>query len=315
LAEANVDSLSLAEAGVAQAESAQTASAVGFASRLLRSLQYLWTTEVHAYAFSIAANALLSFFPFSLLLLTVCRSWLRWQGAYDMVVELLRVNLPTGADFVVRNLSAVMRVRRQTEVASVLLLFLTSSGVFLPLEVALNRIWGIRRNRSYLGNLAVSVMLAVLSGIMAFAAVAVGAIAALPLPSSTLHSPASGAMLVLSRALLESVSLPLMIGIYFLVYWVLPNGRIPAARAVRAALIAALTTEAVRWVFIWLLPFLHFPEVYGPFAISATLLIWSFLGSLILLWGASLFADGLLTARQHSHSEAGVAARVLNLEA
>ena len=75
-------------------------------------------------------------------------------------------------------------------------------------------------------------------------------------------------------------------------------------------------TEAVRWVFIWLLPFLHFPEVYGPFAISATLLIWSFLGSLILLWGASLFADGPLRGTpQNGPRNSRLAASVLDLEA
>ncbi|MGH9434205.1 MAG: hypothetical protein ACRD3T_21970, partial [Terriglobia bacterium] len=38
---------------------------------LLRSLGYLFTTEVHVYASSIAANALLAFFPFMLLMLTI----------------------------------------------------------------------------------------------------------------------------------------------------------------------------------------------------------------------------------------------------
>src|SRR5581483_3445317 len=36
-------------------------------------LQYLLRTEVHTYAFSVAANAILSFFPFIVLLLTVTR--------------------------------------------------------------------------------------------------------------------------------------------------------------------------------------------------------------------------------------------------
>ena len=62
------------------------------------SARYLFETEVHAYAFSIAANAYLSFFPFTFILLAICRRWLHWENAYLMVLQLLQVHLPVGAD-------------------------------------------------------------------------------------------------------------------------------------------------------------------------------------------------------------------------
>ena len=260
--------------------------------QLRASLAYLWTTNAHAYAFSIAANALLSFFPFSLLLVTISHSYLRWQNAYLITLQLLRTNLPAGAEFVIRNLNAVMWARGQVQLVSALLLFVTASGVFLPLEVALNKIWGIRRDRSYLGNLAVSVMLAVGSGVMAFGAVSFAAAMQSLSPSAPKDVPLSSLAAALSRATLETVSIPLMIGIYFAVYYFLPNDRVPVGRVFPAAVVTALLTEAVRLIFTAILPWLHFSEVYGPFALSATLLIWSFLGALILLWGASFFAYG-----------------------
>lgn len=73
--------------------------------RLLPSLRYISSTEVHAYAFSIAANTYLCFFPFTLLLLTVCRRWLGWESATRMILELLQIHLPKGADSILRNLS------------------------------------------------------------------------------------------------------------------------------------------------------------------------------------------------------------------
>ena len=81
----------------------------GIRGRLVLSLRYLFATEVHAYAFSIAANVYLSFFPFTLLLLTVCRRWLHWEGAYRVILELLRIHLPAGADSIIRNLPARTR--------------------------------------------------------------------------------------------------------------------------------------------------------------------------------------------------------------
>lgn len=270
----------------------KAAAAPALGRRFYWSVRYLWRTEVHAFAFSIAANALLSFFPFTLLLITICHSWLHWQGAYDFMVELLRANLPTGAEFVIRNLVVVMRARRSVEAASVLLLFITSAGVFLPLEVALNKIWGIRRDRSYLGNLTVSVMLAVGSGMIAFGSVVLGAVTTAAVPTALGHSAWPGLSAAITRATLETVSLPSMVGIYFAIYYVLPNGRVPVGRAFPAAISAAVLTEAIRFIYTWLLPAFHFPEVYGPFALSATLLIWAFLSALVLLWGASFFAYG-----------------------
>lgn len=280
--------------------------------RFAASFRYLWTTEVHAYAFSIAANALLSFFPFALLLVTICDRLLRWNGAFQVVEQLLRANLPTGADFVIRNLNAVMRARGKVEVISVLLLFVTSSGVFLPLEVALNRVWGIRENRSYAGNLLVSVMLAVGSGLMALASVGLEAGLEALVPPASNHWPALDALL--SRAMLETVSVPLMVGVFFAIYHALPNAKVPAARVLPAAVSAAVLAEAARAIFTWVLPWLHFPEVYGPFAISATLLIWSFLGSLILLWTAAFFAYGFEVDGVRRNARALPPPRILRLE-
>ena len=289
-------------------------SVPGFGEQFGWSLRYLWTTQVHAYAFSIAANALLAFFPFTLLLITICRSWLKWEGAYDMIVALLRANLPTGADFVIRNLAVVARARRQVEVVSVLLLFVTSSGVFLPLEVALNKVWGIRRDRTYIGNLAVSVMLTIGVALMCFGSVALGAMTASMFPGALDRLPWPMLGMVLTRATLETISVPLMFGMFFATYFALPHGKVPLERVFPAAVCAALITEAVRFIFAWILPWLHFPEVYGPFAVSATLLIWAFVGSLILLWSASFFAYGHELERRPRTDSPAARGRILRLE-
>ena len=264
----------------------------GFGRRLLASLSYLLTTEVHAYAFSIAANALLAFFPFTLLLLTLCQSWLHWQGAYNVIVQLLRADLPVSAEFVIRNLGALVHARARVQVVSVAALAFTSSGVFLPLEVALNKIWGITRNRSLFGNLAVSFLLALVSGSMAFCSVLIAAAAQEAIRVGTSWLPWHRLTATLSWGLLESVSVPLLIGIYLVIYYFLPNGHVPLRRVLPAAVLAGVLTEVAKFIYSVTLPALRFREVYGPFELSATLLLWAFVGSLILLWGASFCAYG-----------------------
>ena len=51
------------------------------------------------------------------------------------------------------------------------MLLITSTGIFLPLEVALNRVWGFRNNRSYLGNQLISLGLVFACGSLALLSV------------------------------------------------------------------------------------------------------------------------------------------------
>jgi len=128
-------------------------------------------TEVHTFAFSVAANALLSFFPFVVLLMTLIRRLFRSAGMYEVVVQLLRDYLPAGQDFVIRNLNAMVGARHQAQIVSLVILLVTSTGIFIPLEVALNRIWGFQENRSYLGNQLISLGLAFWCGVLALVSI------------------------------------------------------------------------------------------------------------------------------------------------
>ena len=51
----------------------------------------------------------------------------------------------------------------------------------------------------------------------------------------------------------------------------------------------------LKYCYILAVPRLDFQEVYGPFAISVTLIFWAFLAGLLLLAGAHLSAVGLQT--------------------
>jgi membrane protein/epoxyqueuosine reductase len=78
--------------------------------------------------------------------------------------------------------------------------------------------------------------------------------------------------------------------IYFLIYWVLPRGKVPIRAVLPAAIVTGLLSEAAKYLYILVLPWLNFQEVYGPFAISVTLIFWSFWSGMLLLGGAYLSA-------------------------
>jgi membrane protein len=138
-----------------------------YSGLVLSTIRYLLRTEVHTFAFSVAATALLSFFPFVVLLMTLIRRVFHSPVMYDVVVQLLRDYLPAGQDFVIRNLNALVGVRHRVQVFSLVILLVTSTGIFMPLEVALNRIWRFPENRSYLGNQLIALGLVFWCGLLA----------------------------------------------------------------------------------------------------------------------------------------------------
>jgi len=267
---------------------------------ILPSFQYIFATEVHAYAFSIAANAYLSFFPFTLILLAICRRWLHWEGAYQVVLQLLRIHLPAGAESVIRNLSVLVEGRPRLQMVSVFMLFFTCSGVFLPLEVALNKVWGFGRDRSFVKNQVVSFVLALVCGVLAFAYVIVATGLQWIITSSLGWIPIKTLVAVVSRPVLELASIPLGVSIYLLIYYILPNGKVPLPRVLPAAIVAGVLTEVGKFIYIETLPMFRFREVYGPYAFSVTLLFWAYVGALIMLFGAHLSARGFVHAEAAS---------------
>jgi len=247
-------------------------------------------TEEHTFAFSVAANAILSFFPFVMVLMTLVHRVFHSKVMYEVLVQLLRDYLPAGQDFVIRNLNAMVNSRQRVQVVSLIILLITSSGVFLPLEVALNRIWQFPNNRSYLGNQIISLALAFGCGVLAL--LSVGMTAGIIAPFEwLLRGHAMVVIHFLGFLVMKFIALTASIAIFFLIYWLLPNGKVPARAVLPAAVIMGLLSEALKYTYILALPRLNFQEVYGPFALSVSLMFWAFLTGLLLLAGAHLSAE------------------------
>lgn len=260
-------------------------------TRGITTLHYLMKTESHTFAFSVAANAILAFFPFMVLLLWITRNVFHSPLMTGVVVQFLKDHLPVSQDFVVRHLDSLVRARQRAKLASLVILLITSTGVFVPLEVALNRIWGFAKNRSYLGNQIVSLLLAFACGVLAIASVGLAAGNQLMLKALMLgHSENvlfKGATLIA----LKAFALVASVGIFFLIYWILPNGKVRARSVLPSAIAMGVLWEISKYAYMKALPWLDFPEVYGPFSVSVSLMFWAFLSGLMLLAGAHLASE------------------------
>jgi membrane protein len=272
------------------------ASRRGSPNLVASTVRYLMRTDVHTFAFSVAANAILSFFPFVVLLMTLIRRVFHSRVMYDVVVELLRDNLPAGQEFMIRNLNAMVNSRQRVQIVSLLILLVTSSGIFMPLEVALNRIWRFPNNRSYFGNQLISLALTFGCGGLMLISVAMTA-GNVALMGFLLRSHGTGFVRIVGFVGMKVFAIAASIAIFFLIYWVLPNGKVPVRAVLPTAVIMGLLSEALKYGYILALPRLNFGEVYGPFALSVSLMFWAFLTGLLLLAGANLSAEEHLQRR------------------
>jgi YihY family inner membrane protein len=252
--------------------------------------KYLSQTEVHTYAFSVAANAILSIFPFIVMLFTLARQIFHSPKMVDTIGGMLHDVLPSNQDFVVRNMSLLAHPRGSVQLASVVTLLISSTGVFLPLEVALNRVWGVKKNRSYVMNQAVSLGVAFAIGLLALACVVLATMQTGILDVLFFGHTDNVVYGFIHHVFLQIAVAVLGVGIFFIIYWVLPHRRLPMRAVLPTAVVMGLTWDLGRLVYILVLPHLDLHSVYGPFEVSVSLMIWAFLTGLLLLAGAQYSA-------------------------
>jgi YihY family inner membrane protein len=258
---------------------------------LLKALgHYLTKTEVHTYAFSVAAQAILSLFPFIVLLLTISQRVFHSSHMANVVGEMMSNFLPNNQDFVMRNMRLLAYSHARIKIFSVVMLFITTTGVFLPLEVALNSVWGVKKNRSYVRNQLVSVGLAIGVALLAMASVALSAAQHTVLDWIFFGHIENALFDLVGKVFLQIVALGAASGVFFLIYWVLPYRKIPPLAVLRTAIVMGVLWTTAKYIYILVLPHLNYHAVYGPFYVSAGLITWAFISGLLLLAGAYVSA-------------------------
>jgi uncharacterized BrkB/YihY/UPF0761 family membrane protein len=215
-------------------------------------------------------------------MLSLCRNVLHSRAAEDAIYLALNDYFPGElASFLKRNLA----VQGRLQVTSMILLLFTANGIFEPLEVALNRAWGVTTNRSYFRNQLIALGMIFLCG----------ALALLSLMLTALNKQWVGAWSALGPVqswlnllLFKMAAVPISILALFLVFWLLPNRKIPPARVAPAAIYVGLVLEALKYVNLAVAPYMQtkLEHEYSIFRHSVAILLWSFIAAIVVLAGA-----------------------------
>ncbi len=260
-------------------------------------VSYLLDSEVHTFAFSVAANVILSFIPFIVLLYMLADTVFHGFAMMQHVInDMVAYFLPSNQDFIASNLAGVAAAssRHGVQFFSLVMILVACTGIFLPLEVALNQAWGVTKSRNYLQNQVIAFGLAVLMVVLGMGSILVNALArallALVLVHTTnikvidfvLNFTYQGSSFILLAATTGVAS----ILFFFSIYWLLPNRKVPWQPVLRTSIYTGIVWLVSKYAFEAVLPHMHLADLYGRFYVSVGLLFWAYVTGLILFAGA-----------------------------
>jgi membrane protein len=253
---------------------------------------YLLDSEVHTFAFSVAANAILSFIPFIVLLYTLARSIFHSAAMVDVVNSMVMYFMPSNQQFVIAQLSA-KAPRHGVEALSLIMILVACTGIFLPLEVALNQAWGVTKSRNYIMNQIVAFGLAILMVLLGFGCVFVNAMGRQMMTDIFFGHTDNFVYNGLSFVMLAATTAVASILFFFAIYWLMPNCKINPWPVMKTAVWTGLIWIGSKSIFEFILPHMDLESLYGPFQVSVGLIFWAYVSGLILFAGAQ-FSVGKL---------------------
>lgn len=227
---------------------------------------------------AIAFNFLLCLFPLVLVLVAVSQQMpgRRFAGALILVLNEI---IPFEREAMALSLQNLRKVARELEVISILLIVWGSSGIFVPVEMALSRAWG-GQTRGFFRSRLLAVLMTVAGGLLALMSVAMTIAAR----SYSREWP------TIARYGAKASAVILTCVLFYLIYRVIPDPPVGNQIALRAALWAGAAWEGVKYLFVINLGRTNLQAVYGPLAFAVSLVLWAYVSSLVLVFGALMAA-------------------------
>ncbi|HET9194969.1 MAG TPA: YihY/virulence factor BrkB family protein [Vicinamibacterales bacterium] len=252
------------------------------------------------HAASIAYYALLSFFPFLLLVFSLLGSITDNPEDRIAVLTFVFRYFPTRLDFVTEQLDAMNRTSVQLGIAGALALLWASLGVFGAITSAVNEAWGVERNRSFWKHRMVSfLMLVAGGGVMIVALLLVGAVEVAQASSFGIMLARFGWLAVLRTLTLDYLATLLLILAIGLVYYFIPNAKTRFRDVwVGAALTGMLWRLAFDGFAWYIARNKSLTLIHGSIAAVVVFLLWVYVSAIILMYGVE-FTAAYARLRRH----------------
>ena len=150
--------------------------------------------------------------------------------------------------------------------------------------MALNRAWGFKE-RGIIKQYLVYLLLVIGCGLIILFPVALGSGYDFLLETALGNSPARD---FIFKFIGPIISLPFIILFYFLVYYIVPHGKVAANQVFFTSVAMAILWVIATLIFRLALPLFDFEESYRQLASIMALVTWVFITAFILILGANL---------------------------
>ena len=234
---------------------------------------------------------LLALFPALLALLVL-------SNKFNIVTDVLTSAIeayPGSRDFLRATIRSLEDVGTGALLSCIVVTLWAGSWVFAVVERAINRLWGTKP-RTFLHGRALTVgMVGAVGLLLSFSAFLTSVLVALRglVDRLPLRRWQNEPALVLAGSFFWQVvvgvaSFCVTVALFALVYRFMPSGRVKLRDTIFGALVAGLLWEAAKYIFASSLGYFHYDQIYGSVGAVVAVLTWSYVSSLILMFGAQL---------------------------
>lgn len=236
---------------------------------------------------------LMALFPALLLLLALSH---KLAAGTQMLAQAVEV-YPGSSKFLRETIGAFSELSFGAIVTCVILVLWAGSWVFAVIERALNRIWATT-SRAFLQGRALTIGMVGLVGLLLSLSVLVtSALVALREMTARLSPRQIARYPLLSslgsgfwQVLFFAGSYLITVALFVVVYRFMPRAPVTWKDALPGAFLGGLLWEVAKYIFAASLGYFHYDEIYGSVGAVVAVLTWSYVSSLILLFGAQLTA-------------------------
>ncbi len=270
-------------------------------SILNHTLHQFHENDLFTAAAAMSYFGLMALFPGLLLLLTLGN---KIAAATDLLTRAVDV-YPGSRTFLRETIRSLSGVGPGVIITCVVIVLWAGSWVFSVIERALNRIWGTTSRTFWHGRALTIGMIGIVGLLLSVSVLVTSIVVALREMTGNL-SPRQVARypILLSvgsvfwQGVFAILSYLFTVTLFVFVYRFMPRAEVTIRDTLPGAIIGGLLWEAAKYIFAWSLNYFHYDQVYGSVGAVVAVLTWSYVSSLILLFGAQLTA---VFHREHPH--------------
>jgi len=262
-------------------------------SMLAHSLHQFHENDLFTSAAAMSYFGLMALFPALLVLLAISN---KLAAGSQMLAQAMDV-YPGSSKFLRDTIGQFSELSFGAVVTCVVIVFWAGSWVFAVVERALNRIWAATSRTFWHGRVLTVGMVGIVGLLLSLSVLITSMLVAMRDMAERLSPRQIARYPLLSsvgsgfwQVVFAAGSYLITVVLFVMIYRLLPRASVTLRDTLPGAFLAGLLWEIAKYIFAASLGYFHYDQIYGSVGAVVAVLTWSYVSSLIMLFGAQLTA-------------------------